>query len=303
MGQKHLTKTHGEIMERRPGEKSLRSIADLLGYSPAAISREVRRNAKKNGRHDAQAAQRRAACDRNFPKNRHATFPSKVCIAGSARIPDNTRREGRSEGLGATFDTRVRASVLSMTGKRGFLRFPAYHHGLRRIVTATGNVICCYRGTAKVATLLQLSNARAVFSWRRTARIAQAPLSRQGSNSFFREFLPGFSKVLPMYLSQKVPLPEKYATDSKHPLRLTKGVFPAREGTGRTAAALPTPSGSKESSGNSCCRVSGPFFRSRQRSALTAFFARTTGRAVRGASCRCRLEVNAGVSSGPGLSG
>ncbi|WP_346666791.1 helix-turn-helix domain-containing protein, partial [uncultured Desulfovibrio sp.] len=31
------------------GEKSLRSIADLLGYSPAAISREVRRNAKKNG--------------------------------------------------------------------------------------------------------------------------------------------------------------------------------------------------------------------------------------------------------------
>ena len=199
MGQKHLTQTHGEIMERLPGEKSLRSIADLLGYSPAAISREVRRHAKKNGRYDAQAAQRRADCGRNFPKIRHATFPSKVCIAGPARIPDNTRREGRSEGLDATFDTRVRASVLSMTEKRGFLRFPAYHHGLRRSVTATGNVICSM-GTAKVVTLLQLSNARAVFSWRRTARIAQAPLSRQGSNSFFREFPPGFSKVLPMYL-------------------------------------------------------------------------------------------------------
>ena len=60
MGQKHLAKTHGEIMERLLGEKSLRSIADLLGDSPAAISREVRRNAKKNGRYDAQAAQRRA---------------------------------------------------------------------------------------------------------------------------------------------------------------------------------------------------------------------------------------------------
>ena len=124
MGQKHLTKTHGEIMERLPGEKSLRSIADLLGYSPAAISREVRRNAKKNGRYAAQAAQRRA--DWRASKNKNA-------------------------------------------GKR----------------------------TAFLAAL-QLSNARAVFSWRRTARIAQAPLSRQGSNSFFHEFPPGFSKVLPM---------------------------------------------------------------------------------------------------------
>ncbi|WP_366141632.1 helix-turn-helix domain-containing protein, partial [uncultured Desulfovibrio sp.] len=44
MGQKHLTKTHREIIERLLGEKSLRSIVDLLGYSPAAISKEVRRN-------------------------------------------------------------------------------------------------------------------------------------------------------------------------------------------------------------------------------------------------------------------
>nr|WP_296305390.1 helix-turn-helix domain-containing protein [uncultured Desulfovibrio sp.] len=124
MGQKHLTQTHGEIMERLPGEKSLRSIADLLGYSPAAISREVRRNANKNGRYAAQAAQRRA--DWRASKDKNA-------------------------------------------GKR----------------------------TAFLAAL-QLSNARAVFSWRRTARIAQAPLSRQGSNSFFHEFSPGFSKVLPM---------------------------------------------------------------------------------------------------------
>ena len=47
MGQKHLTKTHREIIERLLGEKSLRSIADLLGYSPAAISKEIRRNANK----------------------------------------------------------------------------------------------------------------------------------------------------------------------------------------------------------------------------------------------------------------
>ena len=199
MGQKHLTKTHGEIMELLPGGKSLRSIADLLGYSPAAISREVRRNAKKNGRHDAQAAQRRADWRASKDKN-----------AGK-RTAFLTAREDRSEGLGATFDTRDRASALSMTGKRGFLRFPAYHLGLRRIVTATGNVICSM-GTAKVATSLQLSNARAVFSWRRTARIAQAPLSRQGSNSFFHEFLPGFSQVLPMTRARNFSMTSRWTT-------------------------------------------------------------------------------------------
>ena len=56
-------------MERLPGEKSLRSIAELLGYSPAAISREVRRNANKNGRYDAQAAKRRADWRASKDKN------------------------------------------------------------------------------------------------------------------------------------------------------------------------------------------------------------------------------------------
>ena len=69
MGQKHLTKTHREIIERLLGEKSLRSIADLLGYSPAAISKEIRRNANKNGRYDAQAAQRRADWRASKDKN------------------------------------------------------------------------------------------------------------------------------------------------------------------------------------------------------------------------------------------
>ena len=86
---------------------------------------------------------------------------------------------------------------------------------------------------------------------------------------------------------------------------LTRGVFPAREGTGRTAAALPTPSGSKESSGNSCCRVSGPFFRSRQRSTLTAF--RLWERLIEACGGKRlrhrRTEENAGVPSGSCLSG
>lgn len=69
MGQKHLTKTHREIIERFLGEKSIRSIAVLLGYSPAAISKEVRRNANKNGRYDAQAAQRRADWRASKDKN------------------------------------------------------------------------------------------------------------------------------------------------------------------------------------------------------------------------------------------
>ena len=47
MAQKHLTQPHREIIERFPGKKSIRSIAVLLGYSPAAISKEVRRNADK----------------------------------------------------------------------------------------------------------------------------------------------------------------------------------------------------------------------------------------------------------------
>lgn len=69
MGQKHLTKTHREIIERLLGKKSLRSIADLLGYSPAAISKELKRNANKNGRYDAKAAQRRADWRASKDKN------------------------------------------------------------------------------------------------------------------------------------------------------------------------------------------------------------------------------------------
>ena len=56
MGQKHLTKTHREIIERLLGKKSLRSLADLRGCSPAAISRKLKRNAKKNDGYGGAAA-------------------------------------------------------------------------------------------------------------------------------------------------------------------------------------------------------------------------------------------------------
>ncbi len=90
MGQKHLTKTHRETIERLLGEKSLRSIADLLGYSPAAISKEVRRNANKNGRYDAQAAQRLA--DWRASKDRLRSYWSPEQIAGRLRqeFPEDT---------------------------------------------------------------------------------------------------------------------------------------------------------------------------------------------------------------------
>ena len=54
------------------GKISIRKIAGLLGYSPAAISKEIRRNSNKNGIYDAHAAQRRAdwraAKDKNANK-------------------------------------------------------------------------------------------------------------------------------------------------------------------------------------------------------------------------------------------
>ena len=72
MGQKHLTKPHREIIEHLRGNFSIRAIASFLGYSPAAISKEIKRNANKNGTYDAASAQRRAdwraAKDKNAGK-------------------------------------------------------------------------------------------------------------------------------------------------------------------------------------------------------------------------------------------
>ena len=108
MGQKHLTKTHREIIERLLGKKSLRCIAALLGYSPAAISRELKRNANKNGRYDADAAQRRAdwraSKDKNagkrtpfltaYTQEKLAAYWSPEQIAGRLRLdfPDEPEK-------------------------------------------------------------------------------------------------------------------------------------------------------------------------------------------------------------------
>ena len=66
MGQKHLTQTHRELIERFLGKRSIRSIAALLGDSPAAIVKEVRRNASKNGRYDAPSGPSQAERPRFF---------------------------------------------------------------------------------------------------------------------------------------------------------------------------------------------------------------------------------------------
>ena len=69
MGQKHLTKTHREIIERWFGIPSIREIARLIGYSPAAVFMESRRNANKNGTCDAESAQIRADWRASKDKN------------------------------------------------------------------------------------------------------------------------------------------------------------------------------------------------------------------------------------------
>ena len=75
MGQKHLTKPHREIIEKLRGIFSIRAIASLLGYSPAAISKEIRRNSNKNGTYDAEAAQRRADWRATKDKNANKRTP------------------------------------------------------------------------------------------------------------------------------------------------------------------------------------------------------------------------------------
>ena len=52
MGQKHLAKTHREIMERMQGRCSIRGIAGILGYSPADISGETPRGHLRYLRHN-----------------------------------------------------------------------------------------------------------------------------------------------------------------------------------------------------------------------------------------------------------
>lgn len=54
---------------------SIRKIAGLLGYSPAAISKEIRRNSNKNGIYDARAAQRRADWRATKDKNANKRTP------------------------------------------------------------------------------------------------------------------------------------------------------------------------------------------------------------------------------------
>ena len=69
MGQKHLTKTHREIIERWLGTLPIRGIARIIGYSPAAVTREIKRNSNKNGTYDAESAQRRAVWRASKDKN------------------------------------------------------------------------------------------------------------------------------------------------------------------------------------------------------------------------------------------
>jgi IS30 family transposase len=61
MGKKHLTLEKREILARLLSEgMSIRNIAHILGFSPSAISQEVRRNSLKDGRYVPKSAQEKA---------------------------------------------------------------------------------------------------------------------------------------------------------------------------------------------------------------------------------------------------
>ena len=127
-------------------------IAAIIGYSLAAVSREIKRNSYNNGTYDAEASQRRAdsgehhkikmpenerrfsqrtfrknwlpagrrnsppdACGVNSRMSRSSILPSRRFIVGSSRTPNNTRKEGRSGATFVTFATKGPANSLSMT--------------------------------------------------------------------------------------------------------------------------------------------------------------------------------------------
>ena len=111
---------------------SIRKIAGLPGYSPAAISKEIRRNSNKNGIYNARAAlwraDWRATKDKNankrtpfllahvqeklranwspeqisghlkweFGEEPERIFLSRVFTAGSPKIPEQVRSKGLS---------------------------------------------------------------------------------------------------------------------------------------------------------------------------------------------------------------
>ena len=59
MGHHQLTQTHREILASLiAGNLSIRRIAGILGYAPSSISRELKRNSGKDGKYQADMAQR-----------------------------------------------------------------------------------------------------------------------------------------------------------------------------------------------------------------------------------------------------
>ena len=79
MGHHQLTQTHREILASLIARNlSIRRIAGILGYAPSSISRELKRNSGKNGKYQADMAQRKAVWRNSKDKKASRRTPELV---------------------------------------------------------------------------------------------------------------------------------------------------------------------------------------------------------------------------------
>lgn len=79
MGHHQLTQTHREILASLiAGNLSIRRIAGILGYAPSSISRELKRNSGKDGKYQADMAQRKAVWRNTKDKKASRRTPELV---------------------------------------------------------------------------------------------------------------------------------------------------------------------------------------------------------------------------------
>lgn len=108
MGHHQLTQTHREILASLiAGNLSIRRIAGILGYAPSSISRELKRNSGKDGKYQADMAQRKAVWRNTKDKKASRRTPELV-----AYVQEKLRERWSPEQIAGRL--RLQAACLNL---------------------------------------------------------------------------------------------------------------------------------------------------------------------------------------------